>query len=260
MARHENGEKALFPRREAIFQYISDKGLASVTELSVLFSVTDMTIRRDLEALEKSGLVERTHGGAVPTSRGKFEPLFSQKSLLHRTQKDSIAVAAGRMVEDYDTVFINSGSTTLRIFKQIQAHNVKIITNNASFPLGGFSEDIEVIATGGIFRRESYTFIGDTAVATISGVYASKAFIGLDGFDLEHGMTTPVQSEASINRLMIDHTRGKVIVVADSSKIGRVSNFFVAPATAAQLLITDSGIHPDMVGRLEKAGISVLVC
>lgn len=260
MARHEGGEKTVTTRREAIFQYITDNGLASVSELSRMFDVTDMTIRRDLETLEKEKLVERTHGGAVPTNRGKFEPLFTQKSLLHRAQKDVIAARAGRMVEDYDTIFINSGSTTLRIFKQIQAHHVKIVTNNASFPLGDFSEDIEVIATGGIFRRESYTFIGDTAAHTVGNVYASKAFIGLDGFDLEHGMTTPVQSEAGINKLMIEHTRGSVVIVADSSKIGRVSNFFVAPAVAADILITDDGIDSKLVAEIEKSGIEVIVC
>jgi len=247
-------------RREAIYQLIKDNGLVRVTDLSESLGVTSMTIRRDLEYLEKEGLIERTHGGAVATNRGVMEPLFTQKSLLHRAQKDAIAQGAALLVEDYDTLFINSGTTTLRLFHKINARHVKIVTNNACFPLDNFPDSLEVISTGGLFRKESYTYIGETAASTISQVFASKAFIGVDGFSAQHGMTTPVQAEAQINRLMIEHTRGQVIVLADSSKLGKVSNFFVAPINTVNKLITDPGISEHDKAEFEKLGIEVLIC
>lgn len=248
-------------RREEIYRLVKDSGVARVSELSEKLGVTSMTIRRDLESLEQDGLIERTHGGAVATNRGIREPLFTQKSLLHRAEKEAIAAVAAGLVEDCDTIFLNSGTTTLRIFRNIVAKRVKVVTNNAFFPMDDdIPEDLEVISTGGQFRRESFTFIGETALNSVSQVFASKAFIGLDGFDAERGMTTPVQPEAHVNRTMIEHTRGKVIVVADSSKLGTVSSFFVAPVTAANLLITDAGIDDERRRSFEKLGIEVIVC
>lgn len=255
----DGGIRGRAGRREKIFSFISEKGLASVWELSSMMGVTEVTIRRDLEALEADGLVERTHGGAVPTKRGKFEPQYTHKTFRNRSQKDVIAQAAAALIEDHDTVFINSGSTTLRIFSRITASYVRVVTNNASFPMEEFSNTLDVIATGGEFLRESYTFVGETAADALGKVYADRTFIGLAGFDLEHGMTTPVQSEAGINKVMIDHTRGKVIVVVDSTKIGCVSNFFVAPAHAADMVITDDGVDLQAVAAMEKAGIQVVV-
>jgi len=246
-------------RREAIYQMIKDTGMARVSDLSDRLGVTTMTIRRDLEVLEEDGLIERIHGGAVATNRGIREPLFTQKTLLHRSQKDAIASAAAKLVDDYDTIFLNSGTTTLRILHKITAKHVKVVTNNAFFPMDDIPESLEIISTGGLFRKESYTFIGDTALHSISQVYASKSFIGLDGFDLDHGMTTPVQPEAHVNRSMIEHTKGQVIVVADSSKLGRISNFFVAPVSAAHILITDSGIDDTLRAAFEKTGLTVMV-
>jgi len=247
-------------RRDAIFLLVKEKGMVSVADLSKKFGVTTMTIRRDLQYLEQDGLIERIHGGAVVTKSGVREPLFTQKRLLHRAEKEVIAIAAAALVDDYDTIFLNSGTTTLRMLRRIVANHVKIVTNNAYFPVDDMPDNYEIISTGGTFRKESYTLIGDTALHTLSQVFASKAFIGVDGFDWENGMTTPVQSEAHVNRTMIAHTRGKVIVVADSSKIGAVSNFFVAPVVAAHMLITDSRITDMDRKRFEEAGIEVIVC
>jgi len=247
-------------RREEIYQLIRDNGTARVSDLSDKLGVTTMTIRRDLETLELDGLIERTHGGAVAVNRTNREPLFTQKRVINRLQKDLIARKASSLIEDYDTVFLNSGTTTLRIFRNITAKHVKIVTNNAYFPMDDIPDSLEVISTGGLFRKESFTLIGETTLHSISQVFASKAFIGLDGFDVHYGMTTPVQPEAHVNRMMIEHTRGEVIVVADSSKIGKVSNFFVAPVTSAQKLLTDSGITDEQVADLEQMGIEVIQC
>jgi|LFRM01.1.fsa_nt_gb DeoR/GlpR family transcriptional regulator of sugar metabolism len=247
-------------RREAIYKIIKNDGMARVIDLSERLNVTGATIRRDLLYLKQQGLIERTHGGAVAVDRVDREPLFAQKSLLHRSQKDAIAKKAASLIEDYDTIFLNSGSTTLRLFRYITAKHVKIVTNNASFPNEDINSDVEIISTGGFFRQESHTLVGEAALNSITQVYAIKSFIGLDGFDVKLGMTTPVQPEAHINRMMIEHTREQVIVLADSSKIGKVSNFFVAPITAAHIIITDDGISDEKKIELEGSGLQVIVC
>jgi DeoR/GlpR family transcriptional regulator of sugar metabolism len=253
------GQQPLPLRREAIYQLIKNEGVVRVNDLAERLGVTSMTIRRDLETLERDGLIERVHGGAVPTKQGLQDPFYTQKSVLHQKEKSDIATFAAGLIEDGDTVFLNSGTTTLRIFRLIHAKQVKVITNNPCFIMEDIPDDVDVICTGGIFRKQSFTLIGDTAMSTIAKVNATKAFIGLDGFDLEHGITTPVQDEAIINRLMIEHTTGKVIVVADSSKIGRVASFFVAPANKVHALITDSKISTDSQEALIQAGLTVYI-
>ncbi|NCB03361.1 MAG: DeoR/GlpR transcriptional regulator, partial [Spirochaetia bacterium] len=246
-------------RRDEIFRLISEKGAIKVTELSEQLGVTNMTIRRDLESLEKEGIIERTHGGAIAANRRVQEPLFYQKMRYHNTEKDAIAKVVTSLIEDNDTIFLNSGTTTLRIFTRILAKNVKLVTNNAYFPTLTLPDHIEVISTGGVFRKESFTYIGDGALQSISRVYATKSFLGVDGFDVEFGITTPVQPEAQINRTMIEHTQGPVYIVADSSKLAKVSHFFVAPVHVVYALITDVGITKEQKTAFEEAGIKVII-
>jgi len=246
-------------RRDAIYQLTVSKKMVNVNELSQQMGVTPMTIRRDLEYLEKKGLVERVHGGAIPSKHGLFEPLFSQKNQQHVKEKDAIAQMAATMIENYETLFINSGTTTLRIFTKITAHHVKIVTNNACFPMVKIPEYVDVISTGGSFNSESFTYYGDIASQTIQQTWATKAFVGVDGIDIEHGLTTPLQADNQVNRMMIEHTRGKVIVVTDSSKIGKVSNFFIEPISVVNTLITDNGISDKAKEDFIKLGIQVII-
>lgn len=245
-------------RRNKIYEIITQKKAVGVTDLSKLMDVSEMTIRRDFCYLEKMNLVERTHGGAVLSVRYNIEPLFSQKKLCHQKEKDAIAQKAVSFVQDYDTILLNSGTTTMRIFSMIKAKHVKIITNNPCIPFNEISENIEIISTGGILNMDSYTYVGDITDNTISNTWASKLFLGIDGIDIKHGLTTPVQQESSINRLMIEHTRGQIIVVADSSKIGKVSAFTVAPIKSINTLITDNNISQEDYEALVSNGIVVI--
>lgn len=251
--------KPLPLRREEIYRIISEKGVAKVTELSELLGVTSMTIRRDLESLERNGIIKRTHGGAIAANRRVEEPLFYQKMRYHTKEKDAIAKIVTSLINDNDTIFLNSGTTTLRLFTCIKAENVKIVTNNATFPTLNLPSNLEIISTGGIFRKESFTYIGDGALQSISQVYANKSFLGVDGFDVEFGITTPVQPEAQVNRAMIEHTQGPIYIVADSSKLGKISRFFVAPIHVVYALITDKGITEEQKTSYEKANIKVII-
>ncbi|MDD7202095.1 MAG: DeoR/GlpR family DNA-binding transcription regulator [Sphaerochaetaceae bacterium] len=246
-------------RREQIYQVIQKQSMAKVEELAKLTGMTTMTIRRDLEYLEKRGLVERVRGGAVLINRNLLATAYNQKNMLHFTEKNAIAARAADYIKDNDTIFINGGSTTLRLFGSISAQYVKIVSNNAYFPFEHIHPGVSVISTGGQFNAESYTFVGDFGTQSVAGVWADKAFIGLDGIDAKRGLTTNIQSEGQINRLMIAHTKGDITVLADSTKIGNVANFLFSPISSVKRLITDHGISVQHQRGLEECGIEVIV-
>ncbi len=246
-------------RHDTIVRLVKEKGVVRVTELSEVLRVTEMTIRRDLEVLEKKGLLERTHGGAVYSDRVSLEPLYAQKSGTRRAEKEAIGRLAASLVRDGETIFVNSGSTTLEFLRRLSGRGIKLITNNPWAPIEVRSEGVEVLLTGGELRRESFSLVGEIATGTVRGVFGTKAVIGVDGFSLRYGITTPVRAEAAINGLMIEQTHGEVIVIADSSKFGRVSNFLAAPISAVNTLITDPGLDEQAREDFGRMGIRILV-
>jgi DeoR/GlpR family transcriptional regulator of sugar metabolism len=255
-------ETGLIPaeRRNRIHEIIKVQGSVRVSALSDLLGVSELTVRRDLEQLERAGILERTHGGAIHSHRMRGEPLYSEKDRLHRDEKRQIGAAAAALVKDGDTLLINSGSTTLQIFRHLaDRKNLRVITSN----MGAFLEiqglDLELILTGGSYREHSNSLVGPMAMLSLQQVYGSKCFIGVDGVSLSHGLTTPTLQEAEIARTMIERTRGQVIVVADCSKIGVVADFMTAPIEKVNALIVDSGFDENYRVELEESGIEITV-
>jgi DeoR family transcriptional regulator, fructose operon transcriptional repressor len=253
--------KTLIPvdRQARIQKLIQEKGIVKVEQLSKIFNVTRLTIRRDFDILEKKGVLERTHGGAVLRRRIKEEALYAEKNLKYNSQKEKIGIAVGKIVEHGDTLLINTGSTNTQVLRHLPGKNFCVITSNANALVEVSSPEIEVILTGGRFRRESNSLIGDLAHNILKNVCGSKAIIGVDGVSLKFGLTTPVQEEAAVARFMINQTLGPVIVVADSSKMGVVSNFVTAPIDHMNILITDDSIKPGFKKGLELRGIQVII-
>ncbi|MFA6507337.1 MAG: DeoR/GlpR family DNA-binding transcription regulator [Treponemataceae bacterium] len=245
-------------RHAEIYELARRNGIVKVADLAESLGVTEMTIRRDLEVLERKGLVERIHGGAIINARVGLEPLYVQKSALHLAEKQAIGRLATTLIEDGDTVFVNSGSTTIQFLEQLDAR-VKVITNNPLAPLHVRSDKIDVLITGGELRRESLTLVGETAQHVVRQVFANKAVIGVDGFSIRHGLTNPTQAESYINRLMIKMTHGEVILVADSSKAGKVANFLTVPIKAVTTIVTDDRIDERLAEEFRKIGIRVLL-
>ena len=251
-------------RQQEIVRKIAAVGVVGVNELSEEFQVAEMTIRRDLDLLVEQGLIERTHGGAkaitaVETRDYYAGRLWKDKKLLRREQKHRIGSYAAGIVESGDTIFVNSGSTTLAFLEALTVPNIKVISNHPFAPVVVESERISVISTGGELRRESYTLLGEAASRVLMECYASKAFIGVDGISCAHGLTTPVQSEAWMNRIMIEHTNGPVFVLADSSKIGKASHFLTAPIDRIDKLVTDNGASEAQINELRACGVEVIV-
>jgi DeoR/GlpR family transcriptional regulator of sugar metabolism len=245
-------------RQQRILDIVDEHGVVRVNELSRLFDVSVMTIRRDLVTLEDQGLLRRSHGGAVSRRRFQHEPNYDQKDKRNRAEKESIGRLAATLVEPGETILVNSGSTTLEVFRNLPDMELRVVTSNAGAISAIRSASIECVVLGGVYRARSNSFVGSFAVQTLAGVYGSKAFIGVDGLDLEAGLTTPHHQEAEIARQMIRRTRGEIIVLADSSKIGGVSPFVTSTLDETDILVTDSGISDEYRSALEERGITVL--
>jgi DeoR family transcriptional regulator, fructose operon transcriptional repressor len=247
-------------RQKAIREMVHKQGIVRVNELSELFGVSVLTIRRDLDQLEQRGVLERTHGGAVLRQSMPVEPLYSQKEQFRREEKECIAREAASLIEDGDMVLINSGSTTQAVIHALTGRSITIITNNIGAARVADTAAFNLIFTGGSYRTQSQSVTGDIGMLALGRVYANKAVIGVDGFSLSYGLTTPILQEAEMTRRMIEATVGTVIVVADSSKIGVVSNFKTADLRRIDYLVTDEGAeHILSQQELEQAGVTMII-
>jgi DeoR family fructose operon transcriptional repressor len=258
-----NSKTGLIPaeRRNRIYEIIRDQGIVRVSTLSDLFDVAEVTVRRDLEQLERDDLlVERTHGGAVYSRRMRMEPSYTEKDQIHREEKQQIGVEAAALIEDEDILLINSGSTTLQIFQHLaDRKNLRVITSNMGVLREAQRLDLELIFLGGEYRKESNSLVGPLAQLSLQQVYASKCFIGVDGVSIKYGLTTPILLEAEVSRTMIERTRGQVIVVADHHKLGVVADFQTAPIEKIDVLVVDSGFDESYREELEELGIEIVV-
>ncbi|MFQ5858464.1 MAG: DeoR/GlpR family DNA-binding transcription regulator [Anaerolineae bacterium] len=258
----DRDSSALIPaeRRHRIREMLRAQGTVKVSALSQLFDVSEITIRRDLEHLERDGLLERTHGGAVLSQRMRREPLYTDKDQLHRAEKQTIGRVAATLVDDGDTLLVNSGSTTLQVIRHLAGRqDVRVITSNMGGPFAIHDPGFEVILVGGTFRSQSNSLVGPLATQSLRQVYGSKAFIGVDGISLKYGLTTPTLPEAEVARTMIERTRGPVIVVADHTKLGVVADFVTTSLDQVDVLVMDRGFDEAYREALEELNIQIVI-
>jgi DeoR/GlpR family transcriptional regulator of sugar metabolism len=245
-------------RYEIILKTLAENENVRISELHTKLKVTEMTVRRDLDHLEKKGLLERTHGGASKIQRIDSEFLFAQKSNQMKAEKRAISRCIPELLEDNETVFINSGTTVLQAAAQLKGRALKIITNNPMLTTIDLGERNSLVILGGEFRRESHSIVGDDAIGMLRRIIASTCLIGVDGFSARYGLTSSSYVEASINRTMIEQTRGKVVVLADHTKIGRVGPFLTAPMDSIDILVTTEGFPDEYRELLQSKGITIL--
>lgn len=245
-------------RQKRIIELVQRDGHVRGLDLSRILSVSEITIRRDLALLEKQCLLERTHGGAISTKRIYQEVNYNSRSDLELENKDSIAKLAAGFINDGDTVFINGGSTTYHIFRYIKNKSVKIITTNAGCIGQIENPEIELIMAGGRYHPQSNAFYGGFTTDIINQVNANKAILGVHGISCRYGLTSPMQYASDTTKLMINRTRGEIIVVADHRKIGLVSDYVTAPANRISTLITDRFLNKEYIRDFEDLGIQVI--
>jgi DeoR/GlpR family transcriptional regulator of sugar metabolism len=245
-------------RHRRIQEFLQEHRSARVSTLAERLGVSEVTIRRDLEDLERRGLLERTHGGAILAQRMAREPLFVEAASHHPAEKQRIGAVAARLATDGDTVFLNGGTTTLEVVRQLGPH-VRVVTNHVGAALHAGDRGLDLILVGGEYRSASNSCVGDLAARSLRGIFATRSFIGVEGLSVRSGLTTPAIPEAEIARVMIEQTRGQVVVVADSSKVGVVADFSIAPIEAATILVTDSGLDEEYRAELAGHGVRVVI-
>lgn len=247
-------------RQRNLLNYIKAHRTVKVSDASQFLGVSELTVRRDLAEMSAQHLIERFHGGArVKTPDPEYDIPVSEKEGRHEAQKRSVAKRAASLVQDGDTVFLNSGSTTSMIMRFLDKKTIRIFTNNALASSCINSERTELIITGGECRPRSKALIGTFATNMLSKVYTNTCILGVNGISSTHGITTSNYQEASINELMVNHCRGRVIVAADSSKIGQTYPFMSIGIQKIHTLITDSGADREELERLRQCGIEVVV-
>lgn len=247
-------------RRLSILQQLDLNGQVEVLSLSKEFNVSEVTIRNDLNKLEEKKVLIRTRGGAFKSDRVGMDSDISLKNKLFFVEKRSIGKAAAALIEEGDTIILDSGSTTIEITRHLsEFKSLTIITNALNIALAlAEMKNINVIIPGGILRKNSLSLVGATAEETFQNYFCDKLFLAVDGFHLIHGLSTPNAEEAYLNRIMISIAK-KVIVVTDSSKFLRRSFAVIAPVSKIDIVVTDSGISTKDQKELESAGVRVVI-
>lgn len=245
-------------RRRAILDLLNHQGRVLVTELSRQFETSQVTIRKDLEILHAHGLVHRTHGGALPSREGALEdPTLREKEKLHHQEKLRIAEAATYKVKEGLVLILDSGTTTTAIARALRKfQNLTIITNAVNIAAELAGTPVEVILTGGTLRKNSFSLVGPIAEETLRRLSADILFLGVDGFDVHYGLSTPNLLEAKVNRVMVEIAK-KTVAVCDSSKFGRRSLSLISPTSALHEIITDRGAPKSDLRALKQAGVEV---
>lgn len=247
-------------RHKHILKKISEFGIAYVNELSEELNVSSVTIRKDLKFLEEKKLLFKTHGSA-----SAIDPYINDRSVVLKEgiqveQKVSIARKALEMVAADDTIIIASGTTVLQLAKLLGSiDRLTVITSstNVTVALTKFS-NIEVVQLGGIVRRSSTSVVGHFAEQMLSNFACSKLFLGVDGIDIDFGLTTTNMQEAHLNQIMMSSAQ-KTIVLADSTKFGRKGFGKICDIDMVDIIITDSNVNRGLVEKIVEKGVKVLI-
>ena len=229
-------------RKQQILAALQHTPAIRAVELGLTLRTSVASIRRDLADLERSGLLKRTHGGAISNRLAAFEPSLAQKEDQYQAEKAAIALRAAALVEPGDTIFLDAGSTTRQIARELRGHrNLTVVTNALSVASELAASDLDVILTGGHLRRGVLSQVGPIAEQAIAGLHVDKLFLAANGVHLAKGVTTPNLLEARTKRTMVENTK-QVILVADHSKFGIVTFGRVCGLERLDAIVTDDGL------------------
>ncbi|MBT2291149.1 DeoR/GlpR transcriptional regulator [Paenibacillus albidus] len=235
---HSKGEL----RRLKLLELIKAHGKISIQDITGATGCSEATARRDLDALEKSGQIIRTIGGAIYEGALKqsSELPFADKRFFEREGKEQIAAAAADLVQEGDVIGLTGGTTTFFIARALKLHrNITVVTNavNIAYELAE-AEGVQVVMIGGVMRAKSYELSGPLAESVIEKINVTKMFLGVDGVSVQHGFTMHSELEARIAQLMIERAN-EVYAVFDHSKLEKSALFTIIPLQQATGIITN---------------------
>jgi DeoR family transcriptional regulator of aga operon/DeoR family fructose operon transcriptional repressor len=248
-------------RQQKIVKHIDQKGRVKVEELSSFFNVTDMTIRRDLFALEKQGLLYRTHGGAVKREKKSVWQMSSIQTRLcqNAEEKDRIALCVSQMIQDGESIMIDGGSTTTKVAEHLcEKRNLLVVTNSLTIAeLLLESNNSKIILTGGELLKETNALCGNVTESVISCYRTDTAIIGVSALVPEEGCFSAIPQEGEIKTRMLQNSQ-KAILVVDSTKIGTRAFYLFCDFSQIDILVTDKNIKKNDMILLEKTGIEII--
>ncbi len=247
-------------RHKLILEKLKKNGFVEVADLSKEFGVSLVTIRKDLKVLEEKKLLFRSHGKAIPSNPYTTEHHVHVKEKIKTKEKIRIAMAAGLILEPNDSIIIASGTSVIQFakhLKPVEGLTVLTASLNTALILSD-NPNIDVIQLGGNIRRSSSSVIGPISEKMLAEFTFTKLFLGVDGIDLDFGLTTTSSMEASLNKVMIKAAQ-KIIVLADSSKFGKKGFGRICGLEDVDQIITDSDIDDQTKNRLQELGIDVTI-
>jgi DeoR family fructose operon transcriptional repressor len=246
-------------RHQQIVARARADGRVEVLALARELDVTAETVRRDLSALERHGLLRRVHGGAIPVERLGFERDLSDRESLLVTEKDRIAKAALDEVPDGGSLILDAGSTTVRLAQALPTDRELTVVTHAlavATALAG-RPGLTLHVVGGTVRGRTMAAVGSWALRDLAEIHADVAFVGTNGLTVEHGLTTPDLAEATVKRGLISAAR-RVVVLADHTKFGRADFAHVAALSEVDTVVTDSAVEPELADEVQAAGPTVV--
>jgi DeoR family fructose operon transcriptional repressor len=252
----------MFPaeRKRKIAQLVAQRGAVTISELSQMFQVSEMTIHRDLAQLQALGFLEKTYGGAI--SRHTFvNPDFTVRLKSNVAEKAGIAARAEELVKDGDSIILDASTTCLLLARRLrQKKNLTVFTTgpHALLELAG-SPGLTVYATGGLLSSETMSLVGAEAERFLARLHVNKCFVGANSVTVEHGITDPYPPEAEVKRRIVEAS-DEVFLLADHSKFGAIALVTAVDLKAVDLVLTDTGTAPSQLQALEEAGIRYILC
>lgn len=245
-------------RHDQIVKLLTENGSVRVTDLSKMFNLTEETIRRDLEKLEHSGKLMRSHGGAVPLQEEKGDLPYLEREMMNVKEKMKIAKMALPFINEGDTILLDTSSTSGFLAKQLPNIPLTVITNSIRIVIDlAQKKNIHVICAGGNLSSKSLSFLGPLTIQSLDNYHADKAFISCKALDVSWGLSDSNDMQAMVKKKMLETADVNYLLV-DYSKIGKKATSFVADFTNVHYLITDESTNESYLKELGAENIEII--
>lgn len=247
-------------RWREILKILGEQGRIRVGHLAARLNVSEATVRRDLEAMQEQGMVQRTHGGAMLPRPTAFEVSFDESQRRAQYEKRAIGQRAALLVGEGDTIILESGSTTLELARcLVEIPRLTVLTNSLAIAKElSVNPEIEIMVLGGTLRRQSASLVGTWVAEILRNVRVDKAFLGVNGLSAGFGLSSPNPFTAESRKAIIAAARTR-IALADHSKLGIEALYYVAPLDAIDVLVTDANATDEQLAPIRERGVEVLV-
>ncbi|MDQ2796160.1 MAG: DeoR/GlpR family DNA-binding transcription regulator [Actinomycetota bacterium] len=246
-------------RRHTVLEMVRSSGAVSLKELAATVGASEVTVRRDLRALEADGLLDRKRGGAAMPGALSHEASYSQKSRVAGPAKAAIAMLAATLVDEGDAIVLGAGTTTLELARRLtRLRELTVVTNSVLVATALASSQSEVIVTGGMLRGATFALVGTGAEHSLSGLRVRRAFLSGNGLTAGRGLSTPNTAAAAVDRA-IARTAQEVVVLADHTKLGIDTMVQTVPVDRMAHLVTDEAADAEVLAALRAAGVAVHV-